>query len=112
VQVALRDAVGTWSADELGEPRVLDGVELDVAGVDWLSELNAHLRRRKFVATLCRIPPDDLRYRLRLPPMFEVLTFEARDGTIGSISFARQALLLSVALKERRIESGGGAMIV
>jgi len=110
--ILLRDAVGTWGADELGEPQVIEGVELDVAGVDWLNELNAHLRRRKFVATLCLIPPNDLRYRLRLPPMFELLTFEARDGTTGSIAFAREALLLSVALKERRVTCGGGAMIV
>jgi hypothetical protein len=91
---------------------VIEGVELDVSGVDWLNELNAHLRRRKFVATLCLIPPNDLRYRLRLPPMFELLTFEARDGTTGCIAFAREALLLSVALKERRVTCGGGAMIV
>jgi len=91
---------------------VIEGVELDVAGVDWLNELNAHLRRRKFVVTLCLIPPNDLRYRLRLPPMFELLAFEARDGTTGSIAFAREALLLSVALKERRVTCGGGAVIV
>jgi len=110
VTILLRDAVGTWGADELGEPRVIEGVELDVAGVDWLNELNAHLRRRKFVVTLCLIPPNDLRYRLRLPPMFELLTFEARDGTTGCIAFAREALLFSVALKERRVACGGGAI--
>ncbi len=110
--VLLRDAVGTWGADELGEVRVVDGVELDVAGVDWPSELNPHLQRRKFVATLCLLHPNELRYRLRLPPLFEILPFEARDGVTGSIAFARQSLLLSVALKERRVEAGGGAMIV
>jgi len=87
-------------------------VELDVAGVDWPSELNPHLQRRKFVATLCLLHPNELRYRLRLPPLFEILPFEARDGVTGSIAFARQSLLLSVALKERRVEAGGGAMIV
>jgi len=42
----------------------------------------------------------------------QLLTFEARDGTTGCIAFAREALLLSVALKERRVTCGGGAMIV
>ncbi|MBN1887855.1 MAG: type I-D CRISPR-associated helicase Cas3' [Thermoflexales bacterium] len=112
VVILLRESVGSWSADELGEPQVIDGVELDVSGVDWLNELNVHLRRRKFVATLCLIHPNDLRYRLRLPRMFELLPFVARDGAEGSIAFAREALLLSVALKERRVPCGGGAVIV
>ena len=43
--------------------------------------------------------------------MFELLTFVARDGTTGSIAFAREALLLSVALKEQHVECGGGAVI-
>jgi len=42
----------------------------------------------------------------------QLLTFEARDDTTGCITFAREALLLSVALKERRVTCGGGAMIV
>jgi len=42
----------------------------------------------------------------------QLLTFEARDGTTGCIAFAREALLFSVALKERRVTCGGGAMIV
>jgi CRISPR-associated endonuclease/helicase Cas3 len=112
LRIALREAVSTWGADELGEVQVIDGVELDVAGVDWLNELNAHLRRRKFVATLCLIPPSDLRYRLRLPPMFELWEFRDRDDTLGSIAFARDALLLAVALKEQHVACGGGAVIV
>ncbi len=111
ITVSLRDAVGAWGADRLGVPQVIEGVELDVAGLDWLNELNAHLRRRKFVATLCLIPPGELRYCLHLPPMFDLLTFDARDGAQGSIAFAREALLLNVALKERHIECGGNAII-
>jgi hypothetical protein len=42
----------------------------------------------------------------------QLLTFEARDDTTGCITFAREALLLSVALKERRVTCGGEAMIV
>jgi hypothetical protein len=87
-------------------------VELDAPGVEWLNDINPHLRRRKFVATLCPIPPNDLRYRLRLPPMFETLPFESSDGAKGSIAFARDALLLNVALKELNIFCGGGAIIV
>jgi CRISPR-associated endonuclease/helicase Cas3 len=111
VTIHLRDAVGRWSAEMLGEPQVIDGAELDVPGVDWLNDINPHLRRRKFVATLCLIPPNDLHYRLRLPPMFEILPFESSDGMKGSVAFARDALLLSVALKERNIPCGGGAII-
>lgn len=112
VTILLRDTVGAWSADELDEAQVIEGVELEVPYADWLNDLNPHLRRRKFVATVCLMQPNELRYRLRLPPMFEVLPFEARDGTTGSIAFAREALLLSVALKERHVTSGGGAVIV
>lgn len=112
VTILLRDAVGAWSADEVDEAQVIEGVELEVSHVDWVNDLNPYLRRRKFVATVCLMPPNDLRYRLRLPPMFTVLPFVARDGTTGSIAFAREALLLSVALKERHVTSGGGAMIV
>ena len=112
VTILLRDAVGTWSAGELDEAQVIEGVELEVPYADWVNDLNPHLRRRKFVATVCLMPPNDLRYCLRLPPMFEVLPFVARDGTTGSIAFAREALLLSVALKERHVLSGGGAVIV
>jgi hypothetical protein len=81
------------------------------ANLGWLGDLNPHLRRRKFVATVCLLHPNELPYRLRLPPLFEILPFEARDGVTGSIAFARAALLLSVALQERRLEAGGGAMI-
>jgi hypothetical protein len=111
ITVSLRDAVGAWGADRLGVAQVIEGVELDVAGLDWLNELNAHLRRRKFVATLCLTPPGELRYRLRLPPMFDLMAFEARDGVTGSIAFAREALLLNVALKEHHVECGGNAII-
>ena len=112
VTILLRETVGTWSTNELDEAQVIDGLELDVPYTDWVNDLNPHLRRRKFVATVCLMQPNELRYRLCLPPMFEVLPFVARDGTTGSIAFAREALLLSVALKERRVTSGGGAMIV
>jgi hypothetical protein len=44
--------------------------------------------------------------------LFDLLAFVARDGTTGSIAFAGDALLLSVALKERGVACGGGAVIV
>lgn len=112
IRFILRDALGSWSAEELGEVQVIDGVELDMSGVDWLSDLNDHLRRRKFVVTICLLTPDELRYRLYLPPMFGLWPCEGKDGVLGSIAFARDALLLNVALKERRIVCGGGAVIV
>jgi len=70
------------------------------------------MHRREYVALLCLCKPDDLRYRLHLPPLFELYPFVARDGTRGTIAFARDALLLHVAIKEKRFACGGGAMII
>ncbi|MCI0396690.1 MAG: type I-D CRISPR-associated helicase Cas3' [Chloroflexi bacterium] len=105
--------ISTWSAEELGTPQILSRIRLDVDGVDWLNPLNRHLERRNFVVTLCLTPPHELRYRLRLPPLFELYEFQSPvDSSSGAIAFARQALLLHVALQSGRFDCGGGAMIV
>ncbi len=110
ITVLLRAQTAAWGAEEVDKARVIEGIELDVTNVDWCNDLNPHLRRRKFVATVCLLPPHELRLRLRLPPMFQLLEFRDRDDTVGSIAFARDALLLNVALKARRLSSGGGAI--
>jgi CRISPR-associated endonuclease/helicase Cas3 len=112
VIVRVREDVGAWSDDELGEPQVLNGITLELDGVDWLADMNRHLRGRKFVATLCRQhKPIDLRIALRLPPMFPLFEFRDRHDNTGSIAFARAALLLNVVLRDRNFNCGGGAII-
>ncbi len=112
ISFVLGDAVSAWGADTMGEVTVIDGVKLDVGGVDWLYDLNASLRKRKLVATVCLMPPTELRYRLKLPPMFEVMPFVDINGYSGSIAFARYALLLNVAIREQHLGCGGNAIIV
>ena len=102
VTVHLGFDVSEWSEEQLGQAKVIQGVTLDVEGVDWVNDLNRHLRQRKLVALICLRPPEDVIYRLNLPPMFEVHRFVDLHGLMGSISFARQALMLQVAMQERR----------
>jgi len=111
VTVMLNQPVAAWGADEFGQVRVITGVTLDVPEAEWLNDLNRHLRQRQFVALLCLCPPKELIYKLRLPPMFEIYPFSSRDGLEGSIAFARDALMLQVAIAEKRFLCGGGAMI-
>jgi CRISPR-associated endonuclease/helicase Cas3 len=112
VTVMLNQPVAAWGADEFGQVRVITGVTLDVPAADWLNDLNRHLRQRQFVALLCLCPPKELIYKLRLPPMFEIYPFISRDSLEGSIAFARDALMLQVAIAEKRFSCGGGAMIL
>lgn len=111
ISVRLTQEVGAWGADRWGQVQVIEGVTLAVDFVDWLNDLNRHLRGRKLVALLCLCEPKDLIYKLHLPPMFEIYRFVARDGLEGSIAFARDALMLQVALNERQFSCGGGAVI-
>ena len=111
VTIVLNQEVGAWGADQWGEVQVIEGVTLEVPFVDWLNDLNRHLRQRKFVALLCLCEPKELLNRLYLPPMFEVYPFVSRDSLPGSIAFAREALMLQVAIKERHFPCGGGAVI-
>ncbi len=109
--VRLNQEVGAWGADRWGVAQVIDGVTLEVPFVHWLNDLNRHLRQRKLVALLCSCPPGEIINRLSLPPMFEMYPFISRDGLTGSVAFAREALLLHVAVKERRFPCGGTAII-
>lgn len=111
VTIMLNQEVDTWGADRWGEVQVIEGVTLNVPYVDWLNDLNRCLRQRKFVALLCLCEPRVLLNRLYLPPMFEIYPFVSRDGLTGSIAFAREALMLQVAIKERHFHCGGGAVI-
>ena len=111
IVIKLNQEVGAWGADRWGEVQVIEGVTLVVDYVDWLNELNQRLRRRKLVALLCQGEPRELLNLLGLPPLFELYKFVSRDNLGGSIAFAREALLLQVALKERHFSCGGGAVI-
>lgn len=111
VTVVLRQEVGAWGVDQWGEVQVISGITLEVPFVDWLNDLNSHLRQRKFVALLCLCSPKELIYRLHLPPLFEVHPFISRDGLEGSIAFARDALMLHVVIEERGLSCGSGAII-
>ncbi|MBX3060969.1 MAG: type I-D CRISPR-associated helicase Cas3' [Anaerolineae bacterium] len=104
--------IDSWAADRLGQPCILSKIELDMGGAPWLSDLNRHMRQRKFVVTLCRAARDDLRYGFYLPPMFQIHLFRSPlDNSEGSIAFGRYALLLNVALEQRRFDCGGSSAL-
>jgi CRISPR-associated endonuclease/helicase Cas3 len=113
VIIKIDHPVGEWSSDKLGTPQVLNRIRLDMDGADWLNALNRHLVQRNFVVTLCLTPPSELRYKLYLPPLFQLYEFHSPlDGSSGTVAFARQALLLHVALLNGRVDCGGGAILL
>lgn len=113
ISFSLNHRVFDWPADRLGVPQILTGIELNVDSTDWINDLNRYLKRRQFVVTLCRAQPKELQYRLYLPPMFELHAFQSPlDGSAGTIAFARQALLLSIALQNGRYDCGGSSAII
>ena len=110
---SLNHCVYDWSADKLGTPQILSKIRLDVEGVDWINELNRYLEKRQFLVTLCLTHPLELQRRLHLPSMFELYEFlSPLDGSSGTIAFARQALLLSIALQNGRFNCGGSNAII
>ena len=111
ITIDLNHRVEWWSSEKFGQPLVLSKIELNGEGLPWLNSLNRHLRQRKFVVTLCKTHPYDLRTQLYLPPMFSLYEFEAIDHK-GTIAFARHALLLHVALQGRRFDCGGSSAII
>lgn len=113
ISFSLNHPVFDWSADKFGTPQILTKIRLDVEGVDWINELNRYLEKRQLVVTLCLAHPLELQRRLYLPPMFELHAFQSPlDGSSGTIAFARQALLLSIALKNSRFDCGGSSAII
>ncbi len=111
ITINLNHRIEWWSAKKFGQPLVLSKVELNGDDLPWLNSLNRHLRQRKFVVTLCKTHPYDLRTQLYLPPMFSLYEFEAIDHK-GTIAFARHALLLHVALQSRQFDCGGNSAII
>lgn len=113
ISFILNHRVFDWPADKLGMPQILTRVRLDVDGVDWTNALNRYLEKRQFVVTLCLVHPMELQRRLYLPSMFELHTFQSPlDGSSGTIAFARQALLLSIALQNSCFDCGGSSAMI
>lgn len=113
ISFSLNHRVFDWPADKLGTPQILTKVRLDVDGADWTNELNRYLEKRQYLVTLCLTHPLELQRRLYLPPMFELHSFQSPlDGSPGTIAFARQALLLSIALQNGRFDCGGSSAII
>ena len=70
------------------------------------------MERRQFVVTVCHLHPAELRPFLYLPPIFRLYDYTDLDGQTGTITFAREALLLHVALQQRNVDCGGSAIIL
>lgn len=109
VVVKVNHPITEWGTEEWGVAKVLNKISLDIDGVEWINALNRHLQQRKLVVALCQTAPDELRYKLFLPPLFQLYEFESPQapGLKGTIAFARQALLLETALRSSNFVCGG-----
>lgn len=108
-----RDLEG-WSSDRFGVATVLKGVTVESDEfVPGLNAINRKLESRTLPALLCLSEKDplDWKRRLQLPMLFPIFSFTSRDGLSGIVAFGREALLLDVALRHRKIDCGGGAII-
>lgn len=105
VSIEIEGKLSEWSAEKFGQPIIAKRLTFAVdPAPEWLFDLNLYMRRRQFVVNLCRIHPAELRRKLSLPPMFGLFAYADTFGNTGSIAFARNALLLHVALYGRKLD--------
>lgn len=112
----LEHEIASWGAERCGVALPLSGITLDPEFARELPNpiaLNKALARQTVPALICLgYAPLALKQRLRLPFLFKLYPFRSRDGLSGSLAIGREALLLDVAIHARRLECGGGSIIV
>ncbi len=105
--IRLPPELAAWDAARQQSAQVLQGLKVDLAGCPWLNELNRHLVGRKVVGLIVPgLHPLDVSRRLRLPLLFPIHRYEDTNGVVGSVAFARQALLLDTMLRRRPLNTG------
>jgi CRISPR-associated endonuclease/helicase Cas3 len=101
-----------WNADRFGKARLFKGWYLDTS-IPGFNALNNRLSRRQLPALLCLgYHPLELKRMLRLPLLFAIYQFEARDNIEGCVAFGREALLLEARLWHSKVDCGGGAAFI
>jgi hypothetical protein len=77
----------------------------------WLNEVNRALKRQKLVCVISDKKPAELKQRLHLGALFQVVRLEDRNGSSYSILFGQEALLAETELYFRKA-SGDKAMML
>lgn len=103
--VHLATDLSDWSAERFDQVIELRGLSLSLDGFDELNALNREIAKRPFVAIVVLKHPAELQRQLFLPWPFPIEKVIGRDGIQGSIAFAREALLLETAMRERWLKS-------
>lgn len=110
--VHLATDLSDWSAERFDQVIELKGLSLSIDGFDELNALNRLIAQRTFVAIVVLKHPAELQRQLFLPWPFPIEKLVGRDGIEGSIAFAREALLLETAMRERWLKSEVGGAII
>jgi CRISPR-associated endonuclease/helicase Cas3 len=82
-----------WNETDFRKPHVLDGFTIDAAS-PVINRVNRWIERKPL---LCLVTPyriDELRARLRLPPLFPLYRVTDGDGDEFTVAFSKEALLL------------------
>ena len=74
---------------------VLRGFRVSVQGIPDINAINRVLERKPLLCLLSRLGVDELRARLRLPPLFPVYRLLDGQGMEFSVAFSKEALLLA-----------------
>lgn len=91
--------------------QVLEGIAVLEPKATWLNEVNRSLKRQKLVCVISDKKPAELKQRLHLGALFQVVRLEDRNGSSYSILFGQEALLAETELYFRKA-SGDRAMML
>ena len=94
LRICHRDAIlDRFSEDAYRTPQVLSGFRIDGKFQD-LTKINRSLRRKKFLCLIRKERAEELKIRLRLPPLFGIFPLIDAAGNELSVVFSKDALLL------------------
>ena len=94
LRICHRDAIlDRFPEDAYRTPRVLSGFRIDGHFQD-LTKINRSLRRKKFLCLIRKERAEELKIRLRLPPLFGIFPLIDSEGNELSVVFSKDALLL------------------
>jgi len=114
--IKLKQNVADWDIARFGTSFVLQGVQIHAdfpQNIPDYNGINRRLGQRKVPALIClQYHPLQLKRNLNLPMLFPLYEFLSLDNLQGTIAFGRESLLLHTALKQKRLDCGGTALIL
>ena len=82
-----------FSEDAYRKVKVRQGFQIDSNFQD-INKINRLLKRKKLLCLIRKERADELRSRLRLPPLFGIFPLDDSEGNPLSVIFFKDALLL------------------